>query len=101
MAHKSATGITNTNTDGDLILLFINITYLVTMNPAPRRNIMDNPRVGTQHLYRITRLQLPDGILSPDDGQRAEQVTRIDDRNTHRYQPAGISSVGSGTTSRL
>jgi hypothetical protein len=29
---------------------------------------MNNTRVGTQHLYRITRLQLPDGILCPDDG---------------------------------
>ena len=68
MAHKSATGTTNTNTDGDLILLFIDITDIMTVNPAPGRNIMDNTRVGTQYLYRITRLQLTNGILCPDDG---------------------------------
>ena len=29
---------------------------------------MDNTRVGAQHLERITRLQLRDAVLCPDDG---------------------------------
>jgi hypothetical protein len=67
MAHKSAAGSTNTNADGDLVLLLVNVSDLMAMNPAPCRNIMNDARIGTQHLYQITRLQLFDGILCPDD----------------------------------
>lgn len=79
--------------------------HLMPMDTGPGRDVLHHPRVGRQNLKQFTRLQLANGILGTDHGNRTEQPARIKLVHArviaglaHRYQPSGSSSLLIGAT---
>ena len=53
------------------IPLPVDVTYLVSVYPAPGRYVMQHTRIGTLYLQDISRLQAAHRILGADHGQGA------------------------------